>query len=804
MKVPLKPGWESKVSALKPRVYPLGNESRRLVDDTFDEMHAQERLRFTTEPTPFSFSVFVVWKMDFQGRKKGRAVVDIRKLNKLVLPDSYPLPLQSEIIGNVQGCTNLAVLDAASFFYQWRLHPDHCFMFTVVTHRGQETFQVPIMGYINSVAYVQREIDNILRHVRAWARAYVDDIICGAKSLPDLLHKLRILFDIFLQYNISIKPTKSYLNYPDVGLLGQRVNSLGLTTSEEKLKAIRLLTYPDTLGALEYHLGLTGNLRGYIHFYAQLAAPLQALKTSLLRDAPLGGQQRRAYASKTRLGAPTPQELASFLSIQDALSQPSTLVHHNPDKILWIDLDASKEFGFGAIVFHTASNEALPDGLWPSSASVQPILFLSRLLTSAERNYWPTELEIAGFVWVVKKVRHIIESSKARVIIQTDHSAILDILHQSSITSTTSTMRLNLRLVRASQFLQQFKLDVRHKPGKEHVIPDALSRLASANAAPMNSHHSELDALFVYNATLVEIHPTLVSRILAGYDSDPWWARLQIQIRANRDLQADAATLPFVLGSPPPTDADPYLAPRPEDATLLPSDISGPEEPPANDTASPGEPSAIGLPIPDKTRLLYHVNRLTGVHRLCIPPSVAPDILAIAHGEGHPGFACCYEIVMRSWFIRGLTKVLCSFIRHCSQCLVLQTRRHPPFGSLQPIESPPVPFFTLTLDFILALPTSKEGYNALMSVTCKFSKRVTLIEGVDTWTADQWAQVFLKRLDLVDWGLPGELITDRDPKFLSKFWTALFNKMGVKLLYSTAYHPQTDGSSERTNQTKEQ
>ncbi len=115
-------------------------------------------------------------------------------------------------------------------------------MFTVITHRSQETFQVPIMGYINSVAYVQREIDNILRSVRSWARAYIDDIVCEAKSLPDLLEKLRILFEIFLKYNISISPTKSYLNYLDVALLGQRVNSLGLTTSEQKLEAIRLLS----------------------------------------------------------------------------------------------------------------------------------------------------------------------------------------------------------------------------------------------------------------------------------------------------------------------------------------------------------------------------------------------------------------------------------------------------------------------------------------------------------------------------------------------------------------------------------
>lgn len=111
---------------------------------------------------------------------------------------------------------------------------------------------------------------------------------------------------------------KSFFNYPNVGFLEQRVNSLGLTTSDKKLKTIRLLAYPDTLGALEYYLGLTGYLQSYIHFYAQFAAPLQELKTSLLRHALVTGQQRRIYASKTKLGPPTPQKLASFQSIQDA------------------------------------------------------------------------------------------------------------------------------------------------------------------------------------------------------------------------------------------------------------------------------------------------------------------------------------------------------------------------------------------------------------------------------------------------------------------------------------------------------
>lgn len=152
--------------------------------------------------------------------------------------------------------------------------------------------------------------------------------------MPDLLTKLRVLFNIFLRYNISIQLTKLYLNYPNVALLGPRVHSLGLFTSKEKLKAVCLLKYPAILRAFEYYLGLTGYLITYIHYYAQLASPLQALKTSLLKKAPQSCQQHRAYASKTRLGPSTEKELAAFNALQRALSQLTTFVHHNPNKPL--------------------------------------------------------------------------------------------------------------------------------------------------------------------------------------------------------------------------------------------------------------------------------------------------------------------------------------------------------------------------------------------------------------------------------------------------------------------------------------
>lgn len=125
---------------------------------------------------------------------------------------------------------------------------------------------------------------------------------------------------------------------------------------------------------------------------------LQALKTMFFWQALLSRQQCKAYASKTKLGPPTFQELAFFLSIQEALSQTSILVYHNPKKILWIDLNASKEFGLEAMVFHTTFNKIIPKRHWPFINTVQQILFFYRLLALTKKNYWPTDLNIVGFM----------------------------------------------------------------------------------------------------------------------------------------------------------------------------------------------------------------------------------------------------------------------------------------------------------------------------------------------------------------------------------------------------------------------
>ena len=784
MKLPLKSDWESRVNG-RAKVYPVGIKDKEVMDQTFDKMHTLGRLEWTKGPTPFSFPVFVVWKTNNEGIKKGRPVVDIRGLNDLLIPDAYPLPGQSEVIAILQGCTHIAVLDAASFFYQWRVHPLYRHMLTMVTHRGQETFNVPVMGCMNSIAYVQRQIDTILRSLRAHTRTYIDDIVSGARSMTEHITRLRAIFELLSTYNISINPGKTFLGYPSVDLLGQHVNSLGMSTAEDKVRAIASLEYPKTLGDLEHFLGLTGYLRSAVHFYSQKAEPLQDLKTMMLKKAPVAGAQRKLYALKTKLPAPTLKEETSFTSIKNALSTAKLLVHFDPTRSLWIDLDASKARGFGAMVFHVAQGHEPPSGKWPSRTAVQSIMFLSRMLTSAEHNYWPTELEIAGFIWVIKKIRHLVDSS-LHVIIQTDHSAILDIVKQKSIVATTSTVRMNLRHVRASQFLSQFKqLEVRHKPGKANIVPDALSRLASLDTPKLAPEYDELEALLNevnYTATVVEMSPDFRKSILQGYEDDPWWSKILTQIHQNETLGEDAAVLSFVTGRHlPALEHDTYFGPRPENVVeTLPSQASLLDD-----------------------DLIYHVDRITGLQRLCIPPNMVPDILKIAHGHAHPGFKRCYEIISKAWYVKGLVKQLRSYISNCPECLILQTRRHSTYGSLQPIPTVAVPYYCISIDFILALPKSIQNFDSIMSITDKFTKKITLPPGKSTYTATEWARVLINRLDLVDWGIPKILISDREPKFLGEMWSAIHAILGTQLLYSTAYHPQTDGASERTNQSAE-
>ena len=115
-----------------------------------------------------------------------------------------------------------------------------------------------------------------------------------------------------------------------------------------------------------------------------------------------------------------------------------------------MNLNTFKIFDFVAIIYHHKQNYISKDFNKLARTNVQSILFLSRYLNIVEHNYWPTKLEIADVVWIVKKIRHMIEFSlKSFVIIYTNYSAVV-LISRQTILNIINTNKFNLRLIRIS------------------------------------------------------------------------------------------------------------------------------------------------------------------------------------------------------------------------------------------------------------------------------------------------------------------------------------------------------------------
>ena len=107
------------------------------------------------------------------------------------------------------------------------------------------------------------------------------------------------------------------------------------------------------------------------------------------------------------------------------------------------------------------------------------------------------------------------------------------------------------------------------------------------------------------------------------------------------------------------------------------------------------------------------------------------------------------------------------------------------------------------MDFITHLPLTAAGHDAILTIVDRFSKFVCLVPCTTEFSAEQTARI------LFDWwicrfGMPAKIISDRDTRFTSLFWKSLMKLLSCKLNLSSAYHPQTDGQSERFNRSVEQ
>lgn len=192
--------------------------------------------------------------------------------------------------------------------------------------------------------------------------------------------------------------------------------------------------------------------------------------------------------------------------------------------------------------------------------------------------------------------------------------------------------------------------------------------------------------------------------------------------------------------------------------------------------------------------------------RLCIPSSnyeLLKTILQEHHDcplGGHLGIEKTLESTSRYFFWNNMKATIYDYVSSCYECQMTKATNQRVPGLLQPLPIPTKPWESVTMDLIINLPRSHEGHDAIFTIVDRFSKMSHFIPTTTDVKAPALATLFMNHV-FKHHGLPTTIISDRDPRFTGTFWRSLFSSLGTKLAFSTAYHPETDGQSERANRT---
>ncbi|KAL5578044.1 hypothetical protein UlMin_019743 [Ulmus minor] len=168
--------------------------------------------------------------------------------------------------------------------------------------------------------------------------------------------------------------------------------------------------------------------------------------------------------------------------------------------------------------------------------------------------------------------------------------------------------------------------------------------------------------------------------------------------------------------------------------------------------------------------------------RLCIPDDaeLKEKLLSEAHATPysvHPGATKMYQDLKGRFWWSGMKKEVAEYVAKCLICQKVKAEHQRPGGELQPLDIPEWKWDQITMDFVVGLPRTAKGHDAIWQLAALYVQEVVRLHGV-----------------------PKSIVSDRDARFTSKFWKSVQRAMGTSLNFSTAFHPQTDGQSERTIQ----
>ena len=267
---------------------------------------------------------------------------------------------------------------------------------------------------------------------------FVDDVLSFTEGWQRHLSELRDLFRRVRQAGLTVKPSKCFFGYKTIEYVGHIVGQGQMRTMEDKVSRIVDSLAPKTKTQLRAFLGLAGYYRRFVPSYAMIAAPL----TDLLRK-----------------GAPNKLEWGcaqddAFSQLKAVLSSQPVLRLPDCNKQFIVRTDAS-DLGLGAMLLQEHE-----DGIFP-------VMYLSRKLNAAERNYAVIERECLATVWAISKLQMYLYGRS--FILQTDHRPLL-YLDQAKLT--------NPRVMRWALALQPYHYRTEAIRGADNVGADYLSRSA--------------------------------------------------------------------------------------------------------------------------------------------------------------------------------------------------------------------------------------------------------------------------------------------------------------------------------------
>jgi hypothetical protein len=194
-------------------------------------------------------------------------------------------------------------------------------------------------------------------------------------------------------------------------------------------------------------------------------------------------------------------------------------------------------------------------------------------------------------------------------------------------------------------------------------------------------------------------------------------------------------------------------------------------------------------------------------NRICVPNinSLCETILKEAHNSVysiHPCSTKMYQELKQKYWWYGLNKDVASHVALCDVCQRVKAKHQRPAGLLHPLKIPEWKWEEIGMEFIVGLPHTSTGYDSIWVIVDRLTKVAHLIPVKTTYSGAKLAELYMARIVYL-YGVPEKIVSVRGSQFTSRYWKKLHECLDTRLNFSSAYHPQTDGQTKRTNQVLE-